>query len=106
MEPWEREALRELAHTRCRCGAAKIRGRTFCYHCWISMPREIQKALYREFGDGYLAARIAAGHVLGEAAYSRFEVAEEFADVIADCLPVRVRTQTGGFRNAARAEGR
>jgi hypothetical protein len=88
MEPWEREMLRELRDPICRCGRPKIKGHSkaaFCYGCWKLLPAQIKRALFREFGSGplsYQEARIAAGHFFKEESYLRFDMTEEFAEVL------------------------
>jgi hypothetical protein len=37
----------------CLCGREKSSGRSFCYHCYKELPGDMQKALYRQIGDGY-----------------------------------------------------
>lgn len=81
-EPWERELLEELTQRKiCRCGQPKKLKQTFC-RGYFSLPRTIRQALYRYFDAGYQEARIAAGHFLGEARFLRFDVPEEFREVL------------------------
>lgn len=47
---------RELVSEQCQCGQAKQAGKTFCVACWITIPRDIQHALYARIGSGYEAA--------------------------------------------------
>jgi hypothetical protein len=42
----------ELRAPKCRCGATKRPGRTFCIGCYTMLPREIQNLLYQR--NGYL----------------------------------------------------
>ena len=45
--------LKELKSNECACGSYKKEGNSFCYNCYSSLPNEMQKALYRRFGNGY-----------------------------------------------------
>lgn len=45
--------LDELKSEECICGMPKPSGRSFCYHCYKSLPRHMQRALYQRIGDGY-----------------------------------------------------
>lgn len=43
----------ELMGNECACGDRKKEGRSFCYNCYSSLPRDMQKALYKHIGFGY-----------------------------------------------------
>lgn len=45
--------LYELQSEECQCGRAKKPGRSFCYKCYSSLPRETQRGLYSRIGAGY-----------------------------------------------------
>ncbi len=45
--------LKELRSNECACGKPKKSGNSFCYGCYSSLPEDLQKKLYRRFGDGY-----------------------------------------------------
>lgn len=45
--------LTELQSEECMCGKGKQKGKSFCYHCYSSLPREMQRDLYRHIADGY-----------------------------------------------------
>jgi hypothetical protein len=49
----ERELLRELAGTTCRCGATKRKGKTFCRRDYYNLPPSCARRLYSPFGAGY-----------------------------------------------------
>ena len=55
-----RRLLAELRGSRCRCGAAKKEGHTFCRRCYRSLPYHYRMALYDRIGDGYEEAYAAA----------------------------------------------
>jgi len=48
--------IKELRSEQCQCGRPKKPGRSFCYWCYSSLPREMQRDLYQSIGDGYEAA--------------------------------------------------
>jgi hypothetical protein len=64
------ELARELAGTKCRCGATKYPAstarQTFCGRCYFKLPKEMQQALYRRLGSGYAEAYDAAVKFLAE----------------------------------------
>ena len=45
--------LKELKGNECPCGKNKKSGNSFCYSCYSSLPEDLQKALYKRFGQGY-----------------------------------------------------
>jgi hypothetical protein len=49
-----------LTSEECLCGRKKKSGMTFCYRCYKSLGRDMQKDLYQRMGDGYEAAVDAA----------------------------------------------
>lgn len=42
-----------LSSEQCQCERCKQRGRSFCYMCFKSLPKELIKPLYQPIGDGY-----------------------------------------------------
>ncbi len=48
-----RDLVRELASTTCFCGKSKGSGKTFCNHCFFSLPKDVRRHLYRRIGSGY-----------------------------------------------------
>ena len=44
----------------CLCRKPKKRGRSFCLDCYLRLPVNIQRALWRRCGDGYEEAYVAA----------------------------------------------
>jgi hypothetical protein len=44
---------KELLSNECACGKSKQPRRSFCWHDFKSLPRDLQKALYRRIGHGY-----------------------------------------------------
>jgi hypothetical protein len=60
MNPATVELVRDLRGTLCACGRGKQTGNSFCYRCYGSLPKDMQRALYRLVGDGYEAAYAAA----------------------------------------------
>ncbi|MDY6904112.1 MAG: hypothetical protein SWH61_05435 [Thermodesulfobacteriota bacterium] len=49
--------MNELKGEEClACGRPKRRGRSFCYSCYSSLPKHMQKALWQPLGNGYEAA--------------------------------------------------
>lgn len=61
-----RELILELKGRRCRCGASKNRGHTFCVNCYYKLPIRMRQNLYRIIGDGYAMAYQAAVRYLDE----------------------------------------
>jgi len=45
--------LKELKGNECGCGKTKKSGNSFCYSCYKNLPDDMQKALYKRFGQGY-----------------------------------------------------
>ena len=43
----------ELDGKECQCGRTKKSRMSFCYTCYKSLPRDIQRALYALIGSGY-----------------------------------------------------
>ena len=58
--------VNELAGTKCRCGRGKVERQTFCIRCYRSLPKEMQRSLYRRLGFGYEEAYSAATAFLAE----------------------------------------
>lgn len=57
----QRVLVRELQGTLCViCDGRKRSKNTFCVDCYLTLPREMQRALYREIGKGYEEAYDAA----------------------------------------------
>ena len=64
MNERERELVKELAATVCRCGNRKASGNTFCGRCYFKLPKTTRAALYRRVGQGYEQAyNDAAGYL-------------------------------------------
>ena len=45
--------VQSLRSEECLCGRKKKSGMTFCYICYKSLSRDMQKKLYQRMGDGY-----------------------------------------------------
>lgn len=45
--------LEQLRGNECACGESKKEGMSFCYHCYSSLPNDMQRGLYQHFGNGY-----------------------------------------------------
>ena len=45
--------LDEFKSEECFCGKTKKARFSFCYGCYMSLPNEMQRALWRPFGRGY-----------------------------------------------------
>jgi len=45
--------LKELQSEECACGEPKKKGKSFCYKCFTSLPRDMQQGLYIRIWDGY-----------------------------------------------------
>jgi hypothetical protein len=58
------DLIRELAGTDCRCGRAKAPHQTFCRRCYFSLPKQLQRNLYRRVGEGYEEAYTEAAEML------------------------------------------
>jgi len=56
--------IKELNSDECQCGKPKKPGRSLCYKCYSSLPRDMQRDLYRSMWDGYGEALDAAIHYL------------------------------------------
>jgi len=56
----QRDLLKELAGSACRCGRVKRPRQTFCSRCFQRLPPALKRALYRRIGEGYEAAYQAA----------------------------------------------
>ena len=54
------DASRDLVAEVCLCRKPKKRGRSFCLDCYLRLPVNIQRALWRRCGDGYEEAYVAA----------------------------------------------
>ena len=48
--------LHEFRGELCPCGKPKTSGNSFCHACFRALPRAMQIALYKRFGDGYEAS--------------------------------------------------
>lgn len=66
-----REMLDELKGVRCRCGAVKVPGQTFCKRCYYALSPAQRKALYLRFLHGYEAAYTAACAALEDKGIAR-----------------------------------
>lgn len=67
MNARERELIKELAGTVCRCGNQKASGNTFCGRCYFKLPKTTHPTLYRRVGQGYEQAYKAAAEYLDNA---------------------------------------
>lgn len=47
------QALQELDGTVCYCGAEKKKGQSFCKRCYFSLPKNMQRDLYKHISEGY-----------------------------------------------------
>jgi len=56
--------ISELRSDECQCGGFKMPGRSFCYKCYTSLPRDMRRDLYQKMWDGYEEAYDAAVHYL------------------------------------------
>jgi len=56
--------VKELRSDECQCGRYKAPGRSFCYKCYTSLPRDMRRDLWQGIGDGYEEAHDAAVHYL------------------------------------------
>ena len=45
--------LEELKSEECFCGKTKKSGMSFCYKCYSSLSKDMQRDLYQRIGDGY-----------------------------------------------------
>jgi hypothetical protein len=45
--------LREFISEECQCGKYKKSQMSFCYPCYKSLPRDLQRNLYNRLGNGY-----------------------------------------------------
>jgi hypothetical protein len=45
--------LKELKNNECACNSYKKPGNSFCYSCYKNLPNDMQKDLYKKFGNGY-----------------------------------------------------
>ncbi len=52
--------LNELKSDQCQCGRNKKSGRSLCYTCFMSLPEDLRRALYRDILGGYPEAYEAA----------------------------------------------
>jgi hypothetical protein len=43
----------QLKSNGCYCGAAKQRGRSFCYSCYMALPKDLRGALWKRMLCGY-----------------------------------------------------
>jgi len=46
----------ELMSDECACGRPKWPKRSFCYRCYVRLPADMRRDLYKRIGDGYEAA--------------------------------------------------
>jgi hypothetical protein len=56
--------IKELMSDECQCGRLKQHRRSFCYKCYTSLPKHMQRDLYQRMGDGYEEAYDEAVHWL------------------------------------------
>jgi len=56
--------IKELKSDECQCGSSKKPGRSLCYTCYSSLPKDMQRDLYLSMRDGYEEALNAAVHYL------------------------------------------
>ena len=59
------EMLAELQGTKCRCGREKTVGQSFCFPCYMRLPRYLRTALYQKIGHGYEISYESACKLLG-----------------------------------------
>jgi len=52
--------LDELTSDECACGQPKKAGHSFCYRCYMRLPGDMRRDLWKRIGDGYEAAYEAA----------------------------------------------
>jgi len=55
MNPLTLPVVHELRGNVCRCGKRKIERQTFCRACYFSLPRDVQRDLYKRVEEGYVA---------------------------------------------------
>ncbi len=58
--------IEELRSDVCQCERKKQPGRSFCYKCWLRLPEELRRPLYRKIGAGYEAAYDSAYRYLND----------------------------------------
>ena len=63
---WSNPWLAALMSNECHCGRPKKPRMSFCFSCYRSLPRDMQRALYQRFGEGYEEAYEAAVEWLDE----------------------------------------
>jgi hypothetical protein len=51
--PTTEEIRAELFSTTCRCGREKEARKSFCFPCYMRLPRYLRTALYKRLGAGY-----------------------------------------------------
>jgi len=51
--PNTEEIRAELFGTTCRCGREKKERQSFCFPCYMRLPRYLRTALYKRLGAGY-----------------------------------------------------
>ncbi len=56
LKPGPLELVAELRGMKCRCGEGKESGKTFCTSCYWSLPRDVQRNLYKKINQGYAEA--------------------------------------------------
>jgi len=61
----QRWYMEQYKSDECLCGRPKARRYAFCFRCYASLPRDMQRALWRRFGQGYEEAYDAAAVYLG-----------------------------------------
>ena len=50
----KQEALRELGEEKCAvCSGFKKKNQSFCLACYLHLPLDMQRALWKGFGSGY-----------------------------------------------------
>lgn len=60
MEKDKQFYIKERKSRECFCGKSKQRSFAFCYTCNQSLPRDMQRALWHDIGDGWEDAYDAA----------------------------------------------
>lgn len=57
--------VKELTGAKCRCGAKKVKGQSFCARCYYRLPALNRQLMYQRFGGGYEQAYRDAVELLG-----------------------------------------
>jgi hypothetical protein len=56
--------LSELKSETCYCGSPKKSRETFCKRCYFLLPNRLRRALYSQWGSGYVEAYVVARNYL------------------------------------------